>query len=150
MGGVVIDLRSAKLAEDRASIDVFAMWGGIDLVVPEGWRVVSEVTPIMGGFEDNTAPPAETNAPTLVVRGLAIMGGVEVKHTTDEEGSGAWTEARRRRRERRMHARFHIDAEDGDPPRHSAQEHAGGPSQHDGSGSAPNGPPRSHGPETRG
>jgi hypothetical protein len=103
MGGVVIDLRSAKLAENRASIDVFAMWGGIDLVVAEGWRVVSEVTPIMGGFEDNTVPPAETNAPTLVVRGLAIMGGVEVKHTTDEGGSDARAEARRRRRERRMH-----------------------------------------------
>ena len=150
MGGVVIDLRSAKLAEDRASIDVFAMWGGIDLVVPIGWRVVSEVTPIMGGFEDNTVPATETNAPTLVVRGLVLMGGVEVKHTTDEEGSESRAEARRRRRERRIHARFHVDTEDGNRPRHSAEEYARRPSEHDGPGSAPNDPPRPHGPEARG
>ena len=150
MGGVVIDLRSAKLAENRASIDVFAMWGGIDLVVPEGWRVVGEVTPIMGGFEDNTVPPAETNGPTLVVRGLAIMGGVEVKHTSDEEGSETRAEARRRRRERRRHARFHFDAEDGDQHRYSADEQARRRSEHDGPGSVHDGPGRSQSPEARG
>jgi hypothetical protein len=80
MGGATVDLRPAKLAENRAVVDVFAMWGGIELIVPVGWRVVGEVTAILGAFVDSTAPPTDPAAPTLVVRGLATMGGVEVKN----------------------------------------------------------------------
>jgi len=80
MGGATLDLRPAALADGKAAIDVFAMWGGIDIIVPTGWRVVGEVTPLLGGFEDSTAPPVDPAAPTLVVRGLVLMGGVEVKN----------------------------------------------------------------------
>jgi len=80
MGGVVIDFRSAALVDGRAVIDVFALWGGIEVIVPVGWKVVGDVTPILGGFDDATVPPMETSAPTLVVKGTAIMGGIEVKH----------------------------------------------------------------------
>ncbi len=82
MGGATIDLRSATLANNRAVIDAFAMWGGIELVVPVGWRVMGEVTAILGGFQDSTAPPTDPNAPTLVVRGTAMMGGIEVRNDT--------------------------------------------------------------------
>src|SRR5205814_10556930 len=33
-----------------------------------------------GGFADTAAPPMDAAAPTLVVRGLVVMGGVEVKN----------------------------------------------------------------------
>lgn len=80
MGGVVADLRSASPADGRAVVDVFAMWGGIEIIVPVGWRVVGEVTAILGGFDDSTVPPLDPAAPTLVVKGTAMMGGIEVKH----------------------------------------------------------------------
>ena len=80
MAGVVADLRSASPAEGRAVVDVFAMWGGIEIIVPVGWRVVGEVTAILGGFDDSTVPPLDPSAPTLVIKGTAMMGGVEVKH----------------------------------------------------------------------
>ena len=80
LGGLSVDFRSARLAESPTVVDVFAMWGGIDLVVPEGWRVVGEVTPILGAFQDTTTPPTDPAAPTLVVRGEAVMGGIEVMH----------------------------------------------------------------------
>jgi hypothetical protein len=82
MGGVELDLRQAKTIEDGAVIDAFAMWGGIEIRVPEGWRVVSEVVPLLGGFEDNTKPPADPAAVQgrLVVRGVVVMGGIEVKN----------------------------------------------------------------------
>lgn len=80
MGGVVADFRSAVPADGRAVVDVFAMWGGIELIVPVGWRIIGEVTPILGGFDDSTVPPLDPAAPTLVVKGTAIMGGIEVKH----------------------------------------------------------------------
>jgi hypothetical protein len=84
MGGCEIDLSSARIVEE-AEIDVLAFWGGIEIFVPRGWQVIARVTPILAGFEDKTdaAPP---NAPRLVVRGSAIMGGIEVRHP---KGSGA-------------------------------------------------------------
>lgn len=79
MGGCEIDLRQASI-DGEAVIDVFAMWGGIDIRVPEDWTVVGRVVPLLGGFEDKTRPPKSATAHKLVVRGLAIMGGIEVKN----------------------------------------------------------------------
>jgi len=83
MGGVVLDLTGAQLEGDEAVIDVFAMWAGIEIKVPAGWRVVSKVMPLMAAFEDKTPPLTRAAegmpAKTLVVRGFVIMGGVEVK-----------------------------------------------------------------------
>ena len=78
MGGCGLDLTRARIASGEATIDVFAWWGGIEIRVPEGWAVVSRVVPIMGAFEDNTSPPAESTQ-RLVISGLVIMGGVEIK-----------------------------------------------------------------------
>lgn len=79
MGGCEIDLRQAVI-EGEAVIDVFAMWGGIVLRVPDDWTVISRVTPVLGGFEDKTRPPQGSGAHRLIVRGFAVMGGVEVKN----------------------------------------------------------------------
>lgn len=111
MGGAEIDLRGAKLADNHAVIDVFALWGGIDLIVPQEWRVITEVTPIMGGFEDATAMSNDPGAPTLVLRGLVIMGGVEIKNSADADRA----EARRHRHERRMDFRTGSEQEERRP-----------------------------------
>lgn len=92
MGGCEIDLRQAQI-NGEAVIDVFALWGGIDIRVPENWTVVGQVTPLMGGYEDKTRPPHPENpSPTalpglrpggehrLIIRGFILMAGVEVKN----------------------------------------------------------------------
>jgi hypothetical protein len=79
MGGCEIDLRQARI-DGEAVIDLFAMWGGIEIRVPEDWTVISRVTPLLGGFEDKTRPPQAASAHRLVLRGLVMMGGVEVKN----------------------------------------------------------------------
>lgn len=78
-GGCQIDLRQAAI-ESEAVIDVFAMWGGIEIKVPENWSVSGRVTPILGGYEDKTRPVLDATNQRLLVRGLVIMGGVEIKN----------------------------------------------------------------------
>src|SRR6185369_1608876 len=81
MGGVEADLTRARPRGREVVAEVFAWWGGIELIVPEDWHVVSEVTPVMGGVEDSTHFAGGEPATTLVVRGLVVMGGVEIRNT---------------------------------------------------------------------
>ena len=56
MGGCTLDLRQATLAPgEAATIDVFALMGGLVLRVPEGWLVDVRAVPIMGGVRDQRA-----------------------------------------------------------------------------------------------
>jgi hypothetical protein len=82
MGGCDVDLSSVKTPRAQIEIHALAFWGGIEIRVPRGWQVVNEVSAILGGFEDKTVA-ASQNAPRLVVRGSAIMGGIEVKHAAE-------------------------------------------------------------------
>jgi predicted membrane protein len=80
MGGLEIDLRKAAI-NGEAVIDLFVMWGGIEIRVPEDWTVTSHVVPLMGGVEDKTRPPQTAHVQhSLVLRGVALMGGVEIKN----------------------------------------------------------------------
>jgi hypothetical protein len=78
-GGVEIDLRYAALAPG-AHLDVTAIFGGIDIAVPAGWRVRVTGPGIFGGTDNGAErqqlPP---DAPTLDIRTLAIFGGVDIK-----------------------------------------------------------------------
>ena len=81
MGGVEIDLRNAQVSDGQeAVVDAFAMWGAVEIFIPHHWRVVGEVLPLMGAFEDKTSQTVGSTGPTLRVRGTAVMGGIEVKN----------------------------------------------------------------------
>jgi predicted membrane protein len=80
MGGCEIDLRHASMPEGRpAVLDTFAFWGGIEIRVPDDWEVVTQGSAVLGACVNNarSQPGARRR---LVVTGLAIMGGVEVKN----------------------------------------------------------------------
>ena len=55
MGGVELDLRGASL-QSEAVINVFSVWGGIVLRVPNDWTVVNNGIAIMAGIDDQTVP----------------------------------------------------------------------------------------------
>jgi len=82
MAGCEINLRDANI-ESEAVIDVLAFWGGIEIRVPRNWRIDNQVVAILGGVVDKTDGNPPAGAPTLIIRGSAIMGGVEVKHPKD-------------------------------------------------------------------
>lgn len=78
MGGCELDMRGSSI-EGEAVINVFAAMGGISIKVPADWTVILHGTPILGGFGEKTiAPP--NDAKRLVIRGYAIMGGVDVRN----------------------------------------------------------------------
>jgi predicted membrane protein len=78
MGGCELDLRQSSINGD-AVLNVYALFGGITVKVPIDWTVMLEGTPIMGGFEEKTVPPAAVGK-RLIVRGYVIMGGLEVRN----------------------------------------------------------------------
>ncbi len=80
MGGAELDLRQAVIKGNEAVIDVFVLMGGIELKVPETWRVIMKGVPIMGGFSDESRTPESASAKTLVLQGNVLMGGVEIKN----------------------------------------------------------------------
>lgn len=80
LGGCKVDLRGAAIKSDRALLDLFAFWGGIEVLIPNTWAVQLEGFPILGGFDDKTHPNPQGERRTLIIRGTAIMGGIEVKN----------------------------------------------------------------------
>ena len=80
-GGATLDLREAHI-DTRATVDAFALFGGVQVLVPKGWRVSLGGLPFMGGFDDKTsgAEDLPPDAPLLTVNATAILGGVEVAH----------------------------------------------------------------------
>ncbi|QBE61984.1 LiaF transmembrane domain-containing protein [Pseudoduganella lutea] len=78
MGGCELDLREASL-EGEAVVNLFALMGGITIQVPVDWTVQLEGAPLLGGIEESTLRPKD-GSKRLVVRGYAIMGGVEIRN----------------------------------------------------------------------
>ena len=79
MGGLHLDLRTTRMEGRQAVIDVVAVWGGVELKVPEDWVVESQVLPIMGGYENKAKVLVQSDeAPRLLVRGYAVMGGIVI------------------------------------------------------------------------
>jgi predicted membrane protein len=81
-GGSKINLMNAKLAEGPQVLDTLSIFGGSNVIVPAGWTVKVEVVAIFGGFSDkrermiNLVYDQNT---MLVIKGMAIFGGGEVK-----------------------------------------------------------------------
>lgn len=78
MGGCELDMRSASI-DGEAVLHVFVVMGGISIKCPPDWTVVLEGTPILGGFDEKTVAPPDGSR-RLVVRGYAILGGVEIRN----------------------------------------------------------------------
>lgn len=86
-GGITLDLRHARPAAEGASVNATVAFGGIDVIVPRGWRISVRSTPIFGGVEDKTdhSDPPPAGAPTLHVDAVTVFGGVEIKHGNEDQ-----------------------------------------------------------------
>lgn len=81
-GGFELDLRQATLEGNQVRVDVFVLFGGGEIKIPQHWSVSMKGTAMLGGFEDKTLhmPSAEGGGPTvhMVVTGLVLFGGLTV------------------------------------------------------------------------
>lgn len=82
-GGVEIDLRKAAMKRDEVVVEVNAIFGGVEMRVPENWTVLVRGAGIFGGYEDKTmdsrvAPDGKQ--PHLIVNGFAVFGGVTIQN----------------------------------------------------------------------
>jgi len=83
-GGIEIDFRDADI-DDEAVLEISCIFGGVELRVPETWHVHSRSLPVFGGFEDKTRQTSVQTAAgdkrkTLVVTGVVVFGGVEIRN----------------------------------------------------------------------
>jgi predicted membrane protein len=82
-GGFEIDLRQAQIDGDSATLDLNAVFGGIEVKIPESWNVVIKGAGVFGGYVDSTRHPDPRIYPQpkhLICKGGAVFGGVEIKN----------------------------------------------------------------------
>ncbi len=95
MGSVVLDLRDARFPAGEVTIHANAVMGSVQILVGYDTEVVVEGLGVMGAYEEHRSrypTRLDASSPAVRVRGLALMGSVEVRRKeTDAE--------KRRRRE---------------------------------------------------
>jgi hypothetical protein len=82
MGSVVIDLRQAHLQAHETHINASSIMGEVKIIVPAHMHVVVDGTPIMGDYtqgKDKVEAEIGPDSPTIRVRGMALMGSVNVQ-----------------------------------------------------------------------
>lgn len=81
-GGSEIDLITSKMSSEGAVVDVFTMFGGSKFIVPGSWKVKSEAVSLFGGLSDkrHIKPSEEVTEQVLLIKGLILFGGVEIKN----------------------------------------------------------------------
>jgi len=79
-GGSDIVLKEAQPAPN-CIIDVFVLFGGTKLIVPDDWVIKSDVVSIFGGFNDkrNIASSQIDSNKVIRIKGLVVFGGGEIK-----------------------------------------------------------------------
>jgi predicted membrane protein len=83
-GGMEFDLRKANMSQSGALIDCVSIFGGCGFKIPMDWNVRNEVTTIFGAFTDKRGDTYSEKyydpSKTILIKGISIFGGIEVKH----------------------------------------------------------------------
>ncbi len=73
------DLSTAQLATETVTLEVYPVFGSIEIKVPPGWVVESRCVPIFGSVEIRAnAPPAGPPDGRLLLSGLVLFASVEI------------------------------------------------------------------------
>ncbi len=81
-GGSEFSFKDTEISPDGCTIDVFTMFGGSKLIVPDNWDVKSDMFSVFGGFNDKRIIRPDDSGeqkPVLYLKGAVIFGGMEIK-----------------------------------------------------------------------
>jgi predicted membrane protein len=80
-GGIELDLRKAYLPEGETTMTIEAIFGGVDLLVPDNWGLEVNIESVLGGVDDTRRihSVADTSR-KLIIKGSAVFGGVEIRN----------------------------------------------------------------------
>lgn len=81
-GGVTLDLRGSELSAGTNVLNIQAVFGGVELILPECWAIEVRGIPIIGGIEDQRKKQVGTEGvdePKLRIDALVIFGGIDLK-----------------------------------------------------------------------
>ena len=82
-GGFKLDLSQADMKGDQALMEINAVFGGGELIVPPNWEVVLTGSGVFGGVEDKTRryplDPALAKK-TLTIKGSVVFGGFTIRN----------------------------------------------------------------------
>jgi len=81
MGGVELNFIQADI-NGTAILDVTQLFGGTKIIVPQQWKIASEMVAVFGGVEDKRpiihgAVPSEEKV--LIIKGTSIFGGIDIR-----------------------------------------------------------------------
>lgn len=77
-GGVDLDLRKIETKED-ITINVYSIFGGTTLLMPEGFNIKVNSTAILGGNDNKVKNEYKSKQKTIYINCMSIFGGCEIK-----------------------------------------------------------------------
>ena len=85
--GCEIDLTDAEFSQPEVHIQVFSLFSGESIYVPEGVNVKSNVFSIFAGVDNSVMSSSIPGAPTIIIEGVSLFSGIniEVKRTMKEK-----------------------------------------------------------------
>ena len=84
--GCEVDLRGARLHPAGGDLEVWTIFGGLRIRVPEDWRVRVRGMAVFGGASAMTTPLEELDpGPELSVRHRTLFGGFNLLAAPDDE-----------------------------------------------------------------
>lgn len=78
-GGAEVDFSAATFSAPVTRIRTWCIFGGAQFTVNEHTNVVNNLVCIFGGAEDRTSSHARPDAPTIVLEGLVLFGGIGIR-----------------------------------------------------------------------
>jgi Domain of unknown function (DUF1707)/Cell wall-active antibiotics response 4TMS YvqF len=78
-GNIKLDLRQAQISAMETHIHARAVFGNVDLLVPEGVEVEVRASTPIGRLRHEAAPPT-LGAPRIVLTGGTFFGDVRIRH----------------------------------------------------------------------
>jgi hypothetical protein len=83
--GLDVDLRGAQLDPTGADLDVFTLFGGTRIRVPDDWRVEMRGMSVFGGATGPDFETHEPTAPVLRLRHRTVFSGLDVESSRGDE-----------------------------------------------------------------